>query len=217
MTLTIFLDLDGTLIDIEIRHYAVYTACVKQFNGTPLTQDEYWSMKRTAISWNDILKSSNVPNHFNNDFMSLFIKLIESKDYLKIDKPFNFTLEVLDALYTDNNLVLVSFRRNRHELINQLEKLGLSQYFKAILSGHAKTKKSVLSKKAEIIKDYMSIDKAAVIVGDTEADVSAGKFLGITTVSVYSGIRNKNYLSPFSPDYLIEDIRELPKIISKLP
>jgi phosphoglycolate phosphatase-like HAD superfamily hydrolase len=48
-----------------------------------------------------------------------------------------------------------------------------------------------------------------VVVGDTEADISAGKELGITTVVVTSGNRSREFLEALEPNFLINGLSEL--------
>ena len=58
----------------------------------------------------------------------------------------------------------------------------------------------------------------AVIIGDFASDIKAGKNAGIRTVAVlseYPGI-NKKILEKTNPDFMIENISELPEIISDI-
>ena len=43
---------------------------------------------------------------------------------------------------------------------------------------------------------------------------NAGKSLGIKTVAVLSGIRNRERLAEEHPDFIVEDIRALPQIMN---
>ena len=40
----IFIDFDGTLVDIAPRHYRVYKGCVEKMGGTPLDRKRYWEL-----------------------------------------------------------------------------------------------------------------------------------------------------------------------------
>ncbi len=212
----IFFDLDGTLIDISTRHYTVYQRCVEAYGGRELSKDDYWSRKRNNTPWDEILMLSDVSLDKEEEFMNMFVQLIESPGYLKIDKLFEFSLKTLKLLSSDNELILISFRRNRTALLDQLKTLGIDRYFSTILSGHAQTKESVLNKKSQIIQDAYSVQAKDIIIGDTEADVSAGKLLHIHTVSVTSGIRDEDYLKQFSPEFIVSDIKDLPSIVRSI-
>jgi phosphoglycolate phosphatase-like HAD superfamily hydrolase len=45
-----------------------------------------------------------------------------------------------------------------------------------------------------------------LIIGDTEADIIAGKQLGLRTFAVTSGIRNAAFLKAIEPDYVIDRV-----------
>ena len=52
------------------------------------------------------------------------------------------------------------------------------------------------------------------IIGDTEADIGAGKLLQLRTAAVLSGIRNVTKLKEQNPDFLLPDIRGLRSVIA---
>jgi phosphoglycolate phosphatase len=53
-----------------------------------------------------------------------------------------------------------------------------------------------------------------VIVGDSTVDVKAGKAAGSKTVAVLSGLYSREELAQANPDFIIEKITELPRIIA---
>ena len=55
------------------------------------------------------------------------------------------------------------------------------------------------------------------MIGDTEADVLAGKQVGLGTVAVLSGIRDEAHLSRAPADFLLPDIRSLPTVLNVPP
>lgn len=214
--MTIFFDLDGTLVDISSRHYAVYQRCTIKFGGRELSKNDYWQNKRNNMPWGEILALSDIPTGEKSHFMDMFVEFIESPEYLKMDRLFSSSLKTLKYVSLGNKLVLVSFRRKRNELLQQLKDLKIDRYFDLILSGHAETKTSVLDKKSHIIQERCTVKAEDIIIGDTEADVSAGKLLRIHTVCVTSGIRNKDYLQGFSPEFIVASVEELPRVIDHI-
>jgi len=51
-------------------------------------------------------------------------------------------------------------------------------------------------------------------VGDSVVDVKAGKAAGTKTVAVLSGLYSREELLDNNPDFIINDISELPRIIN---
>ena len=71
--------------------------------------------------------------------------------------------------------------------------------------------------KAALIADYLKrhgLDAdGSWMIGDTEADVGAGKIVGLQTVAVLTGIRDAEHLRRAKPDYLLDDIRGLAELV----
>ena len=52
-------------------------------------------------------------------------------------------------------------------------------------------------------------------MGDSEADIAAGKQLGIPVVCVDSGIRARPFLEALKPNLIIDILGQLPAVIEK--
>lgn len=209
----IFIDFDGTLVDIAPRHYRVYRKCVEKMGGTPLDRKKYWELKRDNISWNELLLISGLEVNNRDDYLELFIDRIESLEELYRDELFVDSLSTLKKLSSnDNKLYLLSLRRNSDALDKQIEKLGIECFFEEILSGHSDTKEGTLLKKADIIKQTIDNPEDSIIVGDTEADVAAAQQLNATSIALLSGIRSKKFLKSMEPDYLVDGIGDVANI-----
>jgi phosphoglycolate phosphatase-like HAD superfamily hydrolase len=202
---TLFLDLDGTLTDISKRLFDVYVTCLEAFDGTPLAQSEYWELKRDKKSWSEILALSGVGPESENEFLEKFISIIETPEELDKDTLFDDVLPHLKDLSNQHQLILVSLRRNRNELLSQLERLGIKDFFTTVLSGHSETAEGTLTKKAEAISEWGGgADHSAISIGDGEADIASAKQLGIRSIAVTSGIRNRVQLEKYSPDIIVD-------------
>jgi phosphoglycolate phosphatase-like HAD superfamily hydrolase len=201
---TLFLDLDGTLTDISRRLFEVYVTCLKEFNGTPLSQGEYWDLKKDKKDWGEILVLSGVDSKNEDQFLEKFISVIETPEELDKDVLFDDVLPLLDDLSRHHTLVLVSLRRNREQLLGQLERLGIKDFFAAILSGHSETVEGTLTKKAEAISEWGTFESSDISIGDGEADIASAKQLGIRSIAVTSGIRNRAWLEKYQPDVIVD-------------
>jgi phosphoglycolate phosphatase-like HAD superfamily hydrolase len=107
--------------------------------------------------------------------------------------------------------VIVTARSQRGALDEQLGRHELRRFFAEVLSSPAGA--NVGQQKADLIRAYLGRTKACQgdhwVIGDTEADIEAGKEVGVRTVAVLSGIRDEEHLRAAGPDFLLNDIREL--------
>jgi len=214
MKQTIFFDFDGTLIDTSERHYRVHKDVLKFLGAMEtLSKEEFWFQKRRGIKTVKLLPK-DFSIELTQKFMSKWLEKIEDKSYLKYDTLLPETLDVLKILKKKYNLVLVTLRNNKKNLVWELDKFGLANYFKEILVSSPLK----LKNKDPLIIDY--IEKSSknnfIIVGDTEADILAGKELELSTVAVTYGIRSKEFLMKLKPDFLLDSFFDLYKVLKEI-
>lgn len=207
----IFCDLDGTLIDVSARHHKVYADTITEFRGTPIAKEAYWDLKRKKTKWPTLLEMSGVSADRETDFLDRFIVRIEDPEYLRIDTIMPGAVEVLDELRTMGDCYLVTLRRNRQNVLWELDHLGLTPHFTEILTGHSET--DGYDVKIDLIKKKLGSD-TGVIIGDTEADVVAGKQLGLQTFAVTSGIRDQAFLAELKPDHVVVGVTEVVALLT---
>lgn len=196
----IFFDLDGTLIDCSKRNYFVYKTITERYKIKTLHFATYWRFKKSKAS---VIEDSKI--------LKSFMIMIESSQALEKDKIFFFTKEVLNILKNKNcQLYLVSCRTFKDRAAIQLKKLGIYNYFSKVCFGKAT---SGYETKVNHIKKHIKKGDKVYVVGDTEDDILSAKMVGATSIAVLSGIRNKKTLLKFNPDFIVNDIRSLSKII----
>lgn len=197
--MNIFLDLDGTLLDSRLRLYKLF---VELCPGISIGFDEYWSKKRKKISNEQILESIgyniDIPN-----FQRHWLERIESEYLLVNDKPFEGVSLLLSEWCRNYNLYLVTARQSAPLVDWQLERVGLFHYFKQILV----TKQHY--SKVELIRQSINTSANDVFIGDTGIDVNTAKELGIISIAVLSGFREREVLASYYPDYIFEYLTDV--------
>ena len=180
----VFCDLDGTLLEDKHRHYECYKAIVKKYGGNCIPLDEYWKDKRNKVKRTVLLEKTGFQGTYD-DYLSEWLALIETPEFLKYETLKPDTLSFLEWLRDNSeHIVLTTQRRNRENLLSQLEELGISGYFEEVASGDHKT--DILDGK---------YNKDSLVIGDTEADEETAKRLGCTFIAVTDGIREEKYFS----------------------
>ncbi|CAI4228189.1 unnamed protein product [Auanema sp. JU1783] len=105
---------------------------------------------------------------------------------------------------------------SRRATEEQMEVLGISKMLDDVVCGNDA---GIIPKPSphcamQICKRIGVQLNEAIIVGDTIADLKMGRLAGLrASVAVLSGVGNRETLSEFS-DYFIEDVGELPSLIS---
>lgn len=96
------------------------------------------------------------------------------------------------------------------KLTLETKKSGLFDRFKKIVGGvHDKCEPMV-----GLVKEFGLDKNFTYYVGDTSGDVDAGKFAEIKTIGISWGFQHRDLLSKSSPDFLIDDILEIKKIVA---
>lgn len=206
----IFFDLDGPLLDVSDRYYRVFSDICK--GELRLSKDKFWNLKRKKTPWLEIFKQAKV-SIGEREFLKLWVKNIELKKYLTLDKVHIFAKKNLFALSKKHSLYLISLRQSKLNLFWQVRSLNLDKYFKKII--HCKHSfKDPWKEKAKLIKKNINFNEPVFVIGDTEVDLRAAKLAKVKSIAVASGIRTKSLLVKENPEFLILKINEISKIIS---
>ena len=212
-----FFDLDGTILDTSKRYYLIYYNIIKELGGSPLTKKVYWNCKSNKVSEYEIAMRSHLPQSLFNEYNHCRINLIESDKYLKFDTVWPELFDFIPSSKICRKIMLVTLRKKRQQLINQLANLGISDWFENIISvvNNGVNCERHLLKVDSILKIYPN-NLSGIFVGDTETDMRAGKILGLKTIAVTYGIRSTEYLTQEKPDTILNSPKDLVNFIQAL-
>ena len=210
----LFLDLDGTVLDVRRRHYAAYVSVceMRDVKGTPIPEAEYWHWRRESKPVSDIIKASKVFPTKHRLYQERFDERLEVPELLLLDEPRTGVETFLGKVYTKTPICLVTLRRDKEALESQLASLGLSKYFASVLAGAPPTprrpEKGLRGRhKAQLIRArYKLLPTDALYIGDTETDVEAARALGFDVFLVEGGHRHKPRQIKADPDRIVADL-----------
>lgn len=206
---TLYLDLDGTLVNVRRRYYFAYADALRELGMTPRSEHDYWACRREGAASADLVGA--VDEACRQRFLSRWLARVESPAYLRLDTLVPGTRETLISLLEFNELVLVTLRRERTALMEQLSELTLGKFFSAVYSRDDSLE---VNSKAELIRLLAKkVARDSVVVGDSEADVQTARALGLVSVCVTNGLRGRRFLERVGPDHLIPSITRLPKVL----
>lgn len=203
----LFFDLDGPLLDNRNKYHRLYLDLLAPYGGERLDRDHYWELKRHRVSELEILGRTGHAARYA-EYEPARRQNLESARYLDLDRVFSFVDGVLDTLSARHELYLVTLRKRRDLLFEQLERLGLLHRFERVFS--EPNNDGTPDVKVRLIAGLVAGREAeACLVGDTELDIEAGRRLGICSVGVCSGIRARAPLQAEKPDILLGSLAEL--------
>ena len=169
----------------------------------------FWDLKRSGACDEEIFQLLEIQTDLNG-FRQFKIQNIELEQYLKNDTLITGVISCLDELVKESPLYILTIRKNRSNLINQLDRLGIKHFFQKIISPTSDLfNLPGCDQKSALIDDLFPSVKGYMI-GDSEADVGCARKMNLTSVSVLSGIRNFSYLKQLSPDMIITDLTRFP-------
>lgn len=184
-------DLDDTLISTNFRQYS----CLKSFFNLKklsfIDFDTYITIRKDK-QWSN----TQVVNFFYKDInieelKQYYIYHIESLEFLAIDTLI-VKKQLLFEFSKDYKLVLLSLRSNKENSLNQLDSLGIKEYFNEIY--FLKHKK--LNPKSKFLKRYNK--KIQGFIGDTATDFEAANDNNLKFYLVETGLYPLNLSNTMS-------------------
>lgn len=160
-----------------------------------------------------MLARSEVDPGRQDRFLARFLAEIEAPARLALDRLFPGVTAALAALAGDGDrLVLLSLRRSPAAFAGQVERLGIAGAFERVEA--ARTSEDARLAKRDLVA-RAGVDGRAAVVGDTEADVGAARALGLASVGVTTGLRNRGFLLRAGADVVVDRIGQVPAALAR--
>ena len=203
----VMFDLDGTLADTghDLADAVNFTRA--HFDRGALPDQAIYAHVGRGVE--HLLKHAlpeESPNHFE-DVMRVFL---DHYEHHLLDRT---------VLYPGAREILEYFRDKRRVLIsNKIERLavavvrglGVDNQFDTILGGDSAAEKKPHPALLNLVLRRFQIPAGrALMVGDGDTDIDAGKGAGVITCGVTYGLGNKDDLIATKPDFLIENLSQL--------
>jgi len=207
----IIFDLDGTLVDSRDDIANAVNFTLKKIGLKEKSISEISSYIGTGIE--DLIGKSlgNKQEVLLTRALSVFEK------YYRKHSTDNSVLypnvkEILE--YFKNKRKMIVTNRNYEFALIVLNKLGIYDYFENVVGGDDIGCMKPSSCPVDISMNRLNTNKEeAIIVGDMDIDIVAGKKAGIITCGVTYGIGKKEDIIKAKPDFIIDDIINLKNII----
>ncbi len=212
MVKLLIFDLDGTLADTgqdiaDALNYALSPYGVREYSV-----EETKAMVGSGISslLHSLVPSDAGKPDTEGEVTSRFLDFY-SKHLMDKTSAYPHVKETLEQLSGYTNVVL-SNKRTAYS-IEIIERLGFSKYFDQVWgSDSVREKKPSPVPILDLLDQYKVSKENAVMIGDSDFDVQAGKAAGVNVVAVTYGFRPRESLG--SADTIIDNFDDLLKVIS---
>ena len=205
----VMFDLDGTLADTGQDLADAVNHTRAHFSLPPLSEALVYSHVGRGV---EHLLRRSLPDDSADHFAEVMGVFLARYENHLLDKT---------VLYPGVHGVLDYFRRKCRVVVSNkmqrltvavLRGLGVENAFDAILGGD-----SALEKKPHpalilgALTRFQILPTRALIIGDGNTDIEAGKRAGVWTCGVTYGLGNRADLVASEPDIMIDDLSELPR------
>jgi HAD superfamily hydrolase (TIGR01509 family) len=207
----IFLDLDGTIVDSTLAYVEAANIAFQALGKKPLETKVALEIPRRieqGLTINDLTEGNT--KKFLGVYLRAYYSITETKTTLLPNVS-----ATLEALSGKSKLALITMRHVPSQVIfKELDCFGISKYFTYIVTA-LDTSKPKPSPEA-LIRCVEALDLEmcdCIIAGDSVNDVRAGKAAGARTVSVLSGLFQREELARECPDLILPDVNSLPEFL----
>ncbi len=209
---TLLFDLDGTLVDSNKLIIESYRYTLNKFYPEINYTDEM-IFEMIGPPLYDVFRSVTKDNDRINEMIAIYRKVYVELEFSLV-KIYPYVLDTLKEFKTRGYNLGIVTTKYRVSALPSLEYFGISEYIDVIISlndvtNHKPHPEPILKALAHFEHNL------AMMVGDNSSDILAGKNANILTCGVGWSIKKAD-LAATSPDYWIDDFRELIKIVDSI-
>ncbi|MBI2355595.1 MAG: HAD family hydrolase [Candidatus Doudnabacteria bacterium] len=196
---------------VILRHFGFKPTNVKEFQNTyAMPIRNYWL--------NMGLSGKFFDKHYK-DVQHLFMATYEPLE--SFCRTRSGSREALSWIHKKKIDTVMFSNHPEPHIHKQLRRLGLSKYFSHVLARqphdhsllHFRTKDILLHK---YVKSRRYKPNEVICIGDTDEEIEIGKKFRYFTVALTGGYQSTKRLRAAKPDFLIHNLNELKKIITRL-
>jgi len=209
----IIFDLDGTLADPRegIRNSIKY-ALGKMKNGE-FSEDLLERFIGPSLQWG----FSNIfgMNEKDTDLAVKYFREYFGEKGLYENEPYPGIYDLIESLQTAGKNMYIASSKLEKYVHRILEHFEFEKYITMVKGADYS---GLNASKKELIYDLMAVrqidhSKEIVMVGDTVYDINGGKHNRISTIAVGYGFGIKEELLAAEPDYYVESVEELSRVL----
>ena len=203
----VLFDVDGTLLDTHEYVYQAFEHSLKKHHKLLSRQEIKKIMGKPLEECYKILTELDDITDLADSHRQF------QRENYHLSKPYPNTVKTLEKLQSSGLLLAAITTRARDSAKKTLEEASILNYFNYFIGFEDVSRPKPDAEPLLKALNFLSVQpKEAIMVGDSEVDVYAGKNAGTKTVGVTYGFHGE-HIAKTHPDYVIDDIEELLKIV----
>lgn len=209
-------DADGTLWDSENDVFLAFNHTLKTKVGFEVNETEF--KKLAGLSIGTMFEKTlpddkkDLANECKNFYRSYYLDEGHCMDTTEL---FDKVREVLEKFKEEGFYITMASGKPKRGLDKMVKHFELEEMFDMVLgTGESNFKSKPDPGIINYIMEELNVSKEdTVMIGDSKADVLAGKNAGIDTIAATYGFDKREDLENANPTYLIDDFEKLVDII----
>jgi len=218
-------DLEGTLVKHTIRQSKIIEESISK-NGVKLSfqiepiyylraLSEFHAAKKFV---KEVLRRNGTPStdEMIASIVTEYERLRKIPEYLfNLQYLFPGTKEMLWALKQKGIKLAILTNSNQFQANYLLQQFGIAKYFDLVVDDSCGLPEKPSPARLQMVLEKIGVDsKDALMVGDSGADIEAGKAAGTKTCGVLTGNSRKEDLEEAKADYILESVKDFVKVIN---
>ncbi len=209
----VIFDLDGTILDSIDALWRAFNAGAAAFKLEPVVKERLLGLMNQGAGLAEILAEIypelgvESASGTVGDIMAAILN-----DYLARDKEeVGFSIGALElfGLLRARGLrmgVVTSRTVPPESVWHELERRQITQFIDAVVTGVESYRKPAPDPIIECLKRLELLPEECIFVGDSQADMRAGRAAGVRTVAVATGVSPKEKIEAESPDFVFDNL-----------
>jgi pyrophosphatase PpaX len=204
---TLIFDLDGTLADTLPLIYESFNDAFVPITGKPLSPEEIRGLFGPPDNY--VIRNVLEPEH-HDEAIGRYVATYERRHRDLVDL-FDGIADLLADAHASGIKLAVVTGKSRNTALMTLDILGVLDRFDVIYAGDdVERQKPDPMALIQALEDLAHDDPAhAAMIGDSAADVIAGKAAGVATIGVLWGVPDHADLLATEPDTVCETVADL--------
>ncbi len=211
----IIFDADGTIWDSEKDVFLAFNHTLTNNGNKEVTKEEF--QKLAGLDLGEMFKRilSKDKETLANEYVKKYREYyIDEGHYADETTLFENVKETLENLKKQGFYIAIASGKPKRILDKMVECFHLNEFELVLGTGESCFKPKPDPEVLNYIMNELNVSKKdAVMVGDTKADIMAGKNARIDTIAVTYGYENLEILEKSNPTYLIDDFKTLEEIV----